>query len=670
MISMAHIREIKDYDKIAAGEVIERPASIVKELLENSIDAGASRVQVVVKKAGKQEIEVIDDGNGIPAGELKLAFEKHTTSKIGEFSDIYDLHTLGFRGEALASIKAVARVEMISKPGNQEMGRKIVFENNALVEERDVSAPDGTTVTVKHLFKAIPVRRKFLKKDSVEFAHISDIVTRYALAYHALDIKLIHNGRKVLDAPPSNGNLLNTIASIYGNDHAINMLPVENETDSFSLKGFIAKPCITRSSRSYASLFVNKRHVHSLEILKAVEDAYRGRIMKNRYPFFVLFLEMDPASIDVNIHPTKKEIKFASEKELVSSVRSWIRETLDASIHVPSTNPESLDAFTAQASKSSTGMRTSVSRQQQVHAGQGNAGLKPTANEGEGTHSELDTLIDSASKHVHAGILDDGTNGTREWRKQRTSGNGDDATIQGHPPAGGSTSTVSGWKPLIAGKGTRSIPDKGMFEVLPPINSLWGGFQLNDTYLCFEVSDDSGDLVIVDQHAASERIMYERVKKLFKDKGLGVQELLVPKPLSLPPNLLPLLGENLGVLQQFGFEIVEEPTQGKESKSNRFLLLKIPFIFNRKVDMSIIEDFLEDILCLEGDALQETKDEILKSFGCHSAIRAGERLSRKQAWRLLQELDQCDDPQHCAHGRPTFIRIKRTWLEREFKRTA
>ena len=252
---MGIIHKIADYEKIAAGEVIERPASIVKELLENALDAGADRVEIHVEQAGLKSIKVIDNGKGIEPEEVVLAFDRHTTSKITGFDDIYKLVTLGFRGEALASIKAVARVEIVTKTKERDLGRRVVFEGDTIVDQGDVACPDGTTILVKNLFYNVPVRRKFLKKEAVEFSHVSDIVTRYALACHDRDLKLFHDGRKIIDAPASKGDLLNTIVSLYGAEHATAMITIDQKAPSFALHGHVAKPEITRSSRAYSSLF-------------------------------------------------------------------------------------------------------------------------------------------------------------------------------------------------------------------------------------------------------------------------------------------------------------------------------------------------------------------------------------------------------------------------------
>ncbi|MHA1683573.1 MAG: DNA mismatch repair endonuclease MutL [Promethearchaeota archaeon] len=649
------IHEILGYEKIAAGEVIDRPSSVVKELLENAIDAGSTRVEVHVEAAGKKLIKVIDDGRGILPGEVTFAFEKHTTSKINDFQDVYKLNTLGFRGEALASIKTVARVEVITKRRERKLARKVTFEGDELIDESDVAAPDGTTIIVKNLFYNIPVRRKFLKKDAVEFAHISDIVTRYALAYHELDIKLFHNGRKVLDAPSSGGNLLNTIVSIYGREHATSMLPISGKSKTFSISGFAALPSITRSSRTYSSFFVNKRFIYSIDIMKAIENAYHGRIMKHRYPFFVLFLEIQPDLIDVNIHPSKKEIKFVNEEVLLRQIKQWIREALDASVEritVDEGQVMHLDEY-----KVGDGLDAgSPGQEKAAGSNMESPAMRDHAATGE---PKFDKLITTATKRVQSHLLDD----TSPRDKKRPGTSQDRAGTTGK-------ARISGWKPLIQSEPREEIMDSGSFKVLPAVKTLLKSIQLKRTFLFFESNDNSGDLIIVDQHAASERVQYEKIKKKLETRGISSQELLIPKPLDLPSHLLPLLKENLDTLQYFGFviEIVNEGSAESKDNEITFKLVKFPFIFHRQVKISVIQDFLEEVLSLEDKTLENQREEIINSLACHTAIRSGDVLTQRQIWNLLRELDSCRDPYHCVHGRPTFIVKKFSWLEREFKR--
>lgn len=666
------IHKIKDYEKIAAGEVIERPAAIVKELVENSIDAGATRIEIHVEEAGTRLIKVIDDGSGIEPDEVILAFERHTTSKITEFTDVYNLKTLGFRGEALASIKAVARVEITTRTKNHELGKKVVLEDDQLVEETRVACPVGTTITVKNLFFNVPVRRKFLKKDAVEFSHISDIVTRYALACHDVSFKLFHDGHLVLDAPPSKGDLVNKIVSIYGREHAGNMIRIDQQATEFSLHGYIATPDITRSARSYSTLLVNRRYVQSPEISRAIENAYETRLMKGRYPFFVLFLDINPALIDVNIHPTKKEIKFSNEDELLTRIEDWLRGALARAGKGTSTAAPPLAGSTLESHVNPAAGTNVATKKTGGALSSGIKGKVPR-------RKSFDEILDGASERVPAHVLDLDDRFTRQLDEVEdldvdpgdahddlgatgdTTGQQNATGVQGGLPAHATAARLSGWKPLDVGTAPAGLEavDSGTFKSLPPLTLLAKGVQLANTYLFF--ASTNGDLVIVDQHAASERVEYERIVKKFKATNVTSQQMLLPKVLSLPPNLLALVDAFQPDLKRVGFEIVKESGGGLPT----YKVTRFPVVFHVNVDFKVIEDFLTSLLSLDK---QNVQDEILKLLACHAAIRAGDALDRTQIWTLLADLDKCDDPHHCSHGRPTYIVKPAAWFEKEFKR--
>jgi DNA mismatch repair protein MutL len=657
-VAMGNIHRILDYEKIAAGEVIERPAAIVKELLENSIDAGAARVEIHVEEAGTRLIKVIDDGSGIEPDEVILAFDRHTTSKIKEFNDVYNLSTLGFRGEALASIKAVTRVEIATRTKQNELGKKVVLEADQVLEESQLACPVGTTITVKKLFFNVPVRRKFLKKDAVEFSHISDIVTRYALAYHDLSFKLFHDGHLVLDAPPSKGDLLNKIVSIYGRDHAGSMLAIDQVAPDFSLHGYIAAPDITRSARAYSTLLVNRRYVYSADVARAIENAYETRLMKGRYPFYVLFLDIKPSLIDVNIHPTKKEIKFSNEDEVLMKVEEWVRATLDGKVKRTGAAPTGgkLDDHVP------TPAGTPEVSSKQGYSTSGRKGRAPRAR-------SFDDILDEASERVPERVLDLDDDFLHDLDGGERDGSVDGAVVdEGNdspslqPPASpGEAAKLSGWKPLDVGTNVTGLEnvDSGTFNVLPPLKLLSKGVQLGNTYLFFVSAD--GDLVIVDQHAASERVEYERIVKKYKATNVASQQMLIPKVLSLPPNLLALVDTSQPALRRLGFEIVKDAT----GEVPAYKVARFPVVFHVNVDFQMIEDFLTSLLAM--DKLN-VEDDILKLLACHIAIRAGDPLDRRQIWTLLADLDKCDDPHHCSHGRPTYIVKSSTWFEKEFKR--
>ncbi len=525
------------------------------------------------------------------------------------------------------------------------------------MEDADVACPEGTTITVKKLFFNVPVRKKFLKSPAVEFSHVSDIVTRYALARHELDIKLFHDGRPVIDAPASKGDLLNSIVAIYGKEHATAMLKVDCIDPDFSLHGYIADPSITRSSRAYSSLFVNGRFVYSGDIAKAIESGYRGRVMTGRYPFYVLFLDIKPELIDVNIHPSKKEIKFSNEPVLLDRIQEWTGATLDEKVQ--KTRIPGLD----------TTLYMHVSSEdlsRDLHDGpvrDATAVVPPVPSEPVPAalleiEGEVNKRLDHAASEATGAAI---------GAPRGDLGQAPSPPEKARAAAPSRASVLAGYVPLVErpeDEATHVQIDQGAFKVLPTLFMLDRGCQVANTFLVFK--NNEGDLVIVDQHAASERVEYERLsKKVASGTGITSQELLTPKRINLPPALHALLDDAIPVLEGFGFAIEKK----HEGSSDAYFLAAFPYFFHKSVDTLVIENLLEELLSKErDDAVANSKDEVLKIMACHAAIRAGDSLSPRQAWTLLRDLDRCDDPLHCCHGRPTWIVKTFKDLEKDFKR--
>ncbi|MFX0043706.1 MAG: DNA mismatch repair endonuclease MutL, partial [Candidatus Hodarchaeota archaeon] len=324
------ISKIKDYEKIAAGEVVERPANVVKELIENSIDAGAKEIRIIIKKAGKTLIQVIDDGIGIPPNDMELAFERYTSSKIHSFDDLEELSTLGFRGEALASIAAVSQIEIISRIKENERGLQLYIEGGKVLRKKEISCPIGTNIKVKNLFYNIPARKKFLKKDYTELGHITDIIQRYSLAYPDYHIIYQHNDLTILNCPASN-DLKTTVFHIYGKNIAkfMEYINYSEKGELFKIYGLIGYPQISKKDRTISSFFLNHRYIISDIIFRAIKEAFKGTLMINKNPFFVLFLEINPSSIDFNIHPKKLHIRFEREDYVYNKVYNIIRDFVE-----------------------------------------------------------------------------------------------------------------------------------------------------------------------------------------------------------------------------------------------------------------------------------------------------------------------------------------------------
>lgn len=565
--------------QIAAGEVVERPASVVKELLENAIDAGAERITIRVEEAGRKLIEVSDDGSGIPAEELSLAVARHATSKLHSAEELFQIRTLGFRGEALASIGSVSRLTILSNQSGQKIGARMDMEGGKIVRSEPAGAVQGTTVKVRDLFYNTPARLKFLKRDQTEKQHIDNLVSRYTLAYPHLSIQLEEDGKPVLRTT-GNGDRREVLAQLYGVDLARQLLEVIFEEDGIEINGFISPISINRSNRRDITFFVNGRWVQDTTLVTALMKAYQSFLMVGRYPLSVLFLQIDPKDVDVNVHPAKAEVRFRQPDEIFTSVQRAVRRALMAYSPVPQLVP----TFWRTHNDEATRFEPSIEP----------AGL-------------------AGSERLH-----DQSNGITN------------------------PSQVDGQ--------TGQLPH---FSAIPILRLIG---QIGATYIVAEGPDG---LYLIDQHAAHERVLYE---KMLNTKGQVVsQTLLDPLVVQLPPQSAKILQENLPVMKKIGFQV-------EEFGINTFRVSAIPAIFTGKdphaAIRSVVEDFEEDETPLQG--LVEEK--IIARICKRMAVKGGAVLSTDEQQALLRDLEGCAAPRTCPHGRPTMIHLSVDLLERQFGR--
>ncbi|MHA2008918.1 MAG: DNA mismatch repair endonuclease MutL [Promethearchaeota archaeon] len=608
------IRKIKDAEKIAAGEVVERPANIVKELIENSIDAGAKEIRIVIKKAGKSLIQIIDDGTGIAPEDIEIAFERHTSSKIRGIEDLDTLSTLGFRGEALASIAAVSQVEISSRTNMNDLGIQLNINGGKLIERKEVSSQVGTNIKVKNVFYNIPARQKFLKKDSTELSHISDIVQRYSLAFPNLHFIYRHNELDILNCPAKN-DLKTTVFHIYGKNIAKLMEIIDyHEEDSFlKVKGLLGHPQIAKKSRNYSSIFINQRYVISDVLFRAIKEAYEGTLMVSKYPFFVLFLELDPSVVDFNVHPKKLHVRFEREEALYNKVYNIIRNFIE-------------EIFIEKESKYlSTELKDYISKEIKEF---------DTSQESIEHHREdIEEEEEIFEESVQLDLMDEVVD------KKTSSKALPDSYIRS--------------KYLIS-------------DNFPKIRLISYTGQLNNkTYVVLEGTNENNEegLFILDQHAASERIKKEKLLNLAETKKTSKQKLIHPLKLTVTPSEKIFLEDNLNEVKNLGFSF-------EHFGSNTFILREIPIIMGRLPDINIIKEIVSDITDIGKDkSFKEAKEEIINYLACHKSIRGGDDLSLKDIRNLLVELATCKDPYHCAHGRPTLRFISYKELDKLFKRT-
>ena len=561
--------------RIAAGEVVERPASVVKELVENSLDAGSSQISIEARGGGASLIRVIDNGAGIPSSEVELAFERYATSKIGNLGDLDSLASLGFRGEALPSIVAVAQVEVVSCAANESAGTYLSLEDGVVVDRRSQGRSPGTTITVRNLFRKVPARLKFLKSLATESSHIANVVTQYALAFPEVKFTLLIDGKVALRTSGS-GQLIDSVIEVYGVEVAQNMLEINSQgsqwvsgqaDSSTQVAGMVGSPAVSRSGRGYLSFFVNRRWISSRLLARAVEEAYHGLLQVGKHPVAIINIALPHQEVDVNIHPTKTEVKFRNERALFSAVQRAVRRALIEQMPVPK----------IEAPAPTTGVAPPSSRP----ALWSSAGISPRH---------------TGSSPVALGI------------------------------------------PMVS---------------LPVLRVLG---QLLNSYIIAEGSDG---LYLIDQHAAHERILFEKIKDQRSRQEIEVQGLLEPVTLEVNPRQEQVLKPYYQDMAEFGFSI--------EPFGNRaYLVRAVPALLDKKDWMGMIRELLDTEV---GEDRGKWLESITISIACHSAVRTGQILSDDEMRELIRQLEQTATPHTCPHGRPTVIHLSSQQLEREFGRS-
>ena len=568
--------------QIAAGEVVERPASVVKELVENSLDAGATRIAVSVSAGGVSEIRVADDGCGIPAAELALAFRHHATSKLATAGDLETVATLGFRGEALPSIAAVARVTCTTRVAAAEAGSRIEFRYGEPVGEGTVGCPVGTTVQVVELFGNLPARRRFLRSDAAETARIQEVVTRYALACPDVRFTLTADGREQVNTPGS-GNLQDVILSLYGGDVAARMLPVSGTDAHASVSGYTSAPDLSRHNRSHVTLLVNRRWVYHRSIMYAIEQAYQGALPDRRYPLSVINVDLPVAEVDVNSHPTKREVRFRNENRIFSAVQRAVSDALVA--HAP-VRQVSRSFSVPGAAPPSAGLPL-------------NYRPAPAPAIGPGSPAPDGLALPTTALTSSGGSLRDVLIGLR-----------------------------------VVG-------------------------QIRQTYI---VAEGSEGMYLVDQHAAHERVVYDRIRHSGQSRDNGSQPLLAPTPVDLNLAQAATLQEYADMLAEYGFLL--EPFGGEA-----WLVRAVPATLTGRSnpDPALALTNLLDAVAVEQVVMQR-EDALVATIACHGSVRAGDTLTTDEMDALLRQLETTENPHHCPHGRPTVIHFTEYQLEREFGR--
>ncbi len=627
-------------NKIAAGEVIERPASVVKELLENSVDAGASRIDVSLGQGGTDLIRVVDDGCGISSADLPLAVASHATSKIASADDLFHVGTFGFRGEALASIGEVSQLVIRSRERTAEAGYEIEVDGGHRSEVAPCGCPIGTTIEVRNLFFNTPVRRKFLRASQTEIGHASEAFTRLALAHPRVHFTLRHNDRVMFDLPPV-ASWRERIAALCGRDIESGLIPIDNSDGDVCLSGFVADPQHSRGNNRMQYLFLNGRHIRDRSLQHALGEAYRGLLLTGRFPIGFLRLEMPAESVDVNVHPTKLEVRFADSGRIYSLLLGTIRKKflatdLTARVHSPlgavEPGAEAVDSAAVARHRRDL-VDWAKGALGSPAAGTAVADQEPDA------QALLELQFDRPGGRLELTKLD------RAWEPVPASPRVEQA--------GEAAGRLAG-HPLV------DHAEHARFDPPQPPSRSHLGFQIHNRYL---VTENADGMVVIDQHALHERILYEQLREKVLSGDMETQRLLVPEPVSLAPAEAAAALEAKEVLEQLGIEV--EPFGGAT-----VLVSSYPAMLANLAPADMLRQVVEQLIATSRTPeRRDLLDELLHMIACKAAIKAGDRLAPEEITALLEQRHHYQDSHHCPHGRPTALVFTREELDRRFKRT-
>ena len=638
-------------NQIAAGEVIERPASVVKELMENSVDAGATRIDVEIGRGGAELIRITDNGCGIALDQLPLAVASHATSKLATADDLFHVHTMGFRGEAVASIAEVSHLKIRSKAAGAESGGEITVTAGQASDPRAVGAPAGTQFEIRELFVSVPVRRKFLKRESTEFGHIAEQFLRIALAHPNLHLTLRHNDKGVHELPP--GTLLDRLRSLHG-ALADELIPIEATAGRSRLWGYVAPPRVSKTSRKSQHLFLNGRAIGDRSLQHALTEAYRGLLMVGRQPVTFLFLEVPPEDVDVNVHPTKSEVRFLDS----SSLYRLVLQTLRAKF-LSMDLPTAMDGGGLKAS-SPAAQQLDLPATDQLEAHQDLAAWAKRALESASAEIAArprDERPSEVARQLEQAAAAYEPNTTVTTNGESTIGSHDSATLTADeiaPPEGASARDEAADRqdaaPTAAEVAARMHRDAGESTRV---------LQVHDTYLVFETGDG---LTVIDQHALHERVMYEQLRPRVLAGRVEIQKLLIPVPVELSAEDAALLADHVELAQDLGLEI--------EAFGGTTVLVSGYPTLLAKADPAELLQTVAD--CVRQADRKTTRrdllDSLMHSMSCKAAIKAGQRLAPEEIDALMALRHLVDDAHHCPHGRPTALTLSREELDRQFGR--
>jgi DNA mismatch repair protein MutL len=657
-------------NKIAAGEVVERPSSVVKELVENSIDADAKNITVEIEEGGISLIRIIDDGNGIHKDDIKKAFMPHATSKIQNVEDIYSIMTLGFRGEALASVASISKVLLRSKMDGDDFGSEISIEGGEILSVNETGTNKGTIIEVRDLFYNVPARRKFLKSTSREGALISDIISRIALSNPNISIKFYNNGKKVLHTYGT-GNLKDVIRTVYGKSISENLIYFESAEDAIHLYGYIGKEEIARGSRNNQSIFVNGRYIKNKTIVAAMENAFKSFATVNKFPFFVLFLEVYPEFVDVNIHPTKAEIKFKEDrgifKKVFDAVHKAFRSEVFNDFYIPEEEKEQKDEVPTEVVEEisfNINLNDTYS---------GNLPLSQYDDiNNKSKENEISSNIQGISyddlrreEELYNNLKNLKELGKLDIKMPNNLNNEDNSNSNKYNPIDyDSNNVVREDKREFANNEINeevssikeNINNSEIRNAKFPNLKIIG--QFNKTYILAEYDEV---LYMIDQHAAHEKILFEKYLKSIEEGDIVVQQLLVPTLIDLTNDDFCYYEENSNIFTMAGFNI-------ESFGGNTIAIKEVPYFLGKLDPRNLFINILDNIKSLGSGKTTEVKYNRIATLACKAAVKANDYLNHVEMEKLINDLRYIDDPFHCPHGRPVIIKFTNYELDKKFRR--
>ena len=671
--------DAKTINKIAAGEVVESPKSVVKELTENAIDANADSVTIEIKEGGISYIRITDNGTGIPKEQVKEAFLRHATSKMTQIEDLEHIFTLGFRGEALASIAAVAQVEMLTKTRDEETGTRIVIHAGEIQEMEDTVCREGTSITVKNLFYNVPARRKFLKKPATESGYVSDLVNKIALGHPEVAIHYINNGNTVLHTA-GNNDPKTAVFYVYGKDAANSMLPISYRKGEYAVSGLIGKPEFCRANRNYENLFINGRFIKNPVVSAAVEDAYKTKLLIGKFPVFVLNLEVEPAQVDVNVHPAKLEVRFKNDDEVYEFFYNAVAKTLQETVLIPKAVlekkpkeklPQAEQQTLADIPKETEQPKESMIKETIMKESEPKAEVTATSAK-EIPLPKSEGMI--LSKEEREKLL----RAAQQPQPPTSGGRSVDELLKRTPKAESFAQTAVPYRKEEPSSVPQTEQEKPVqTEVAKPVISAQEPklaetaaegkqpfFQnykiIGQVFRTYWIVEQGDCLYLIDQHAAHERVLYEEFMNKFKEEKVISQRMLTPLMLNLTPMETEVLRSNRALLEGFGFEL--------EEFGEKYALRATPYLLQNPTEVGFFTDILDRLTEERISNVYDTKILAVATMACKAAVKGHDVLSTREAEELIHRLLGLEHPFTCPHGRPTIIELTKYEMEKMFKR--